>query len=829
MAEKGRVRDLTKGKKSHGNVSLESDFVLDESCEIDEGLVLKRLMTSDENDSPTHENEKTEGYLDGLKLMCGFNGIADSKGRLQFATVGTIRGLGYTEKEILRKPFWQAGWFAQSPKSQKDVKDCLLETLKGKCHRCQVNAFSKEGICIPVSFNMTPLNGQEGGIVSIVAEAEPSTKKASDLSVLLDGIPEIIIETDSTAMITYINDMCRNSLGWESTDIIGTHLLTHIHQDDTAVISQSIARDEAGESFAEQKVRIKGGDGSYRAVVVTPISLPQRGRTYFVCMGTTRVLRAFEASSEDRFQLLFETIPDPAFIASTQGTMAQVNQAFCDRTGYSREDIIGIPLLSPSVEVELIPQEDVPRILDIFMKRLAGEEVPTHVIRVRTKDGRYVMAELNATAIVENGEIVGELGIARDVTDRIHAEEELKQSEERFRTLIENASDAVAVVRVDGIIIYESPSVERLLGYTPEELIGTQAFDLINPEDLHSIMPIYEEYKNIHGAAATREIRIRTKDGSWLWCEIVGQNLLDHPQIQGLVINYRDISDRIKAEEEIRASEQRYRELYNLSPDVIITMDLMGTLTSASPSVEVLTGYTYEEFEGRSLAEVMPLDEPEDLTAATKFFEAAMQGQEMTDLEVRIKHKDGTYRWLNCRTRQLKQEDVPFGLLVIARDITERKEADEELRRSGEKLQDTVEKLRLSQEELSTPVVQIWDRVLALPLIGILDSPRAQRVMEVLLARVVETQSEMVILDVTGINSMDTEVTNNLVRTIQSTSLLGARCVVTGIKPDVAQSMSQLGLDIGKLVTKRDLQDGLRYALQMMGYDLKSGRRASDQ
>lgn len=158
---------------------------------------------------------------------------------------------------------------------------------------------------------------------------------------------------------------------------------------------------------------------------------------------------------------------------------------------------------------------------------------------------------------------------------------------------------------------------------------------------------------------------------------------------------------------------------------------------------------------------------------------------------------------------------------LLARSLMyaiERQQAQEDLRRSEEKLRQTVEKLRVSQEALSTPVVQIWDKVLALPLIGVIDDERAKQIMEILLNKIVDTRSEMIIVDVTAVASIDTHVANHLIQTIESVSLLGARCILTGIQPQIAQTMTNLGLDMSKIAVKRDMQDGLKWALQNLGY-----------
>jgi len=150
-----------------------------------------------------------------------------------------------------------------------------------------------------------------------------------------------------------------------------------------------------------------------------------------------------------------------------------------------------------------------------------------------------------------------------------------------------------------------------------------------------------------------------------------------------------------------------------------------------------------------------------------------------------------------------------LGVLLTIRDVTEMMEREQELTiLAGQ--------LKVAQEELSTPVVQIWDRVLALPLIGALDNKRAETVTEILLDRIVATQSEIVILDITGVHSVDTNVTNHLMKVVYASRLLGAECIITGICPDIAQTMIHLGVDLGELITRADMQEGLEYAVERL-------------
>lgn len=119
--------------------------------------------------------------------------------------------------------------------------------------------------------------------------------------------------------------------------------------------------------------------------------------------------------------------------------------------------------------------------------------------------------------------------------------------------------------------------------------------------------------------------------------------------------------------------------------------------------------------------------------------------------------------------------------------------------------------------ELSSPVVQVWDGVLAVPLIGTLDSYRTQQVTETILEAVVATRSEQVILDITGVPTVDTQVAHHLLKTVAALRLMGAEAIVSGIRPQIAQTMVHLGVDLGQVVTKARLSDALKLAFQRGG------------
>ena len=173
-------------------------------------------------------------------------------------------------------------------------------------------------------------------------------------------------------------------------------------------------------------------------------------------------------------------------------------------------------------------------------------------------------------------------------------------------------------------------------------------------------------------------------------------------------------------------------------------------------------------------------------------------------------------RSLDRMTGELKRSRMELEEYNISLE-EQVEERTKKLTESEEYLKELVDKLRISQEGLSAPVVQVGDGILALPLIGMIDEHRIATIMETLLSKITETQSDVVILDVTGVHEIDTYVTGQLIRIVRAVRLLGATCIVTGVRPESAHTLVELGIDTSELMTRRTLQDGLRYAQKIVG------------
>jgi len=168
------------------------------------------------------------------------------------------------------------------------------------------------------------------------------------------------------------------------------------------------------------------------------------------------------------------------------------------------------------------------------------------------------------------------------------------------------------------------------------------------------------------------------------------------------------------------------------------------------------------------------------------------------------------------------KEETPLIEFVVRFATIVRNMRKELLYTALEQQRETIAKQIEAIKELSLPVVEVWDKVLALPIVGTLDSYRVRTMMEELLNRIVNVRARVVILDITGVGVMDTETANYLLRTAKASRLLGAEVIMTGISPAIAQTLVQLGVDLGTIITRATLKGGLEYAFNMMGLEVRN-------
>lgn len=271
------------------------------------------------------------------------------------------------------------------------------------------------------------------------------------------------------------------------------------------------------------------------------------------------------AEDGERFRAAFEQAPTGMALVSPGGEWVDVNQKLCGILGYEREGLIGM------TSRDVTHPEDLHADHDHLRRLLAGElEAYSTEKRYIRKDGSIVRIKLTVSLVQgPTGETLYFVSGVEGATGHEPFERALKESESRFRYLVQNSSDIIALLRPDGSVAYVSPAMERVLGRDPQDRIGHSAFELMHPEDAERARRLFREGLSNPGVPLSIEVRMRHGDGSWRHMEVTGTNLLSEPIVEGIVVNTRDITERKRAEEELRAANEELEAFsYSVSHDL---------------------------------------------------------------------------------------------------------------------------------------------------------------------------------------------------------------------------------------------------------------------
>jgi PAS domain S-box-containing protein len=252
--------------------------------------------------------------------------------------------------------------------------------------------------------------------------------------------------------------------------------------------------------------------------------------------------------------------------------------------------------------------------------------------------------------------------------------QKLLASERRFRALIEHSADGIVLLGREATILYASPSTERILGYDAGELIGLNIFNIVHPGDVESVRARFEDSLERPGVVVQQRLRVLHKDLSWRWIETVGSNLLAEPDVQAIVVNYRDITERVQAEEQLRKLSRAIEQ----SPTSVMITDLTGALEYVNPKFTEVTGYTLEEVRGMNPRFLKSGEmSPEEYR---QLWESIKAGGEWHG-ELHNKKKNGELFWESASISPvLDEHGVVTHYVAIKEDVTASKRAEAELR-----------------------------------------------------------------------------------------------------------------------------------------------------
>ena len=394
--------------------------------------------------------------------------------------------------------------------------------------------------------------------------------------------------------------------------------------------------------------------------------------------------------SEETYIKLVNTIPDVIIRTDLDGNILYVNGEASEMNGFKGDDLVGHNML------EFVAPEDRNKAMQNIEVMKAGKIIPEQYYLI-AKDGRKISYEVNGNYLRDKDGIpFGLVIVCRNVSERNHAEEVVRQSEEKYRLIAENMYDLIIITDMNLRFTYISPSVLRTHGYTVEEAMVLSLDQVMTPDSLQLLMTSFTKEMELEasGKADPRRIRVLEfeeykKDGSTIWVESTISGIHDNNgNLVGLITVKRDITKRKQAEQKLRKSEERYTRLVNTIPDFIIQTDLEGNILFVNDYALRISGYKREEVDGKNMLMFIA---PEDHTQAIENTFQMMENR-LGPKGYHLIMKDGKKIPFELNADVLRNEDgTPFGLVGVCRDSSERIQAEQKLRESEEKYRGILE------------------------------------------------------------------------------------------------------------------------------------------
>jgi PAS domain S-box-containing protein len=388
------------------------------------------------------------------------------------------------------------------------------------------------------------------------------------------------------------------------------------------------------------------------------------------------------------YRSIVDTSPDAITVIGLNGNIILCNQQAATLHGFQRvDDMIGRSAW------QFVAPEDSERATIDFQRTAEAGSIRNVEYTLLRADGARLPVEVSASAILDaERKPRAFIGVVRDVTERKRAGEALRQSEEYFRGLIENAPDLITVIEPTGEIRYQSPSIERILGYPAGELIGSSMWRIIHPEDVKAVGDAIARGVLEPGLFELIVFRVQHRDGGWRYLEGSGKIMLDAEGGAYGVINSRDVTDRVLAEEALEESEQRKRAILETALDAIITIDHESRVLEFNPAAESMFGLAASDAIGKQMDTLIvpPALRSKHRKGMARFLASGIGPLVGKRVELTAMRTAGTEFPVEIAIVPIHRDGPPVFTGHV-RDLTERRRWEEELQQAREEIESKVE------------------------------------------------------------------------------------------------------------------------------------------
>lgn len=563
---------------------------------------------------------------------------------------------------------------------------------------------SKDGTETPIADSGAPIRNTQGEIVGVVLVFRDQTKER-DAERALRESEFFFRESQRAANIGSYNYSLVTGF-WESSEVLdqifgidkeyvrsvdGWENL--IYPDDLEMMDKHLKEDviRNRKPFSKEYRIVRKSDREIRWVNgLGQLNFDSNGNIISL-IGTIQDITSRKLTeeilkgNEEKFRNIFEHSPIGKSMTSIDGSI-HVNRAFCEMLGYTETE------LKEKKWSDISHPEDFQRSNELIQNLLEGKIKDARIEkRYIHKNGSVIWTDVS-TFLQRDRDGNPEYFITsvNNITQRKKAEESLRRNERKFRALIENSSDAISLVDSNGLEIYHSPSCQRILGFTAEERMGKSIMELVHPDDRENLMGLFSSVLQRSGIATLNPIRVRHLNGSWLWIEGIANNLLADPDIQAIVINFRDVTERKLVEIKLQRSEQELKKAQQITHIGSFYIDLITNQVTWTEELYKMYGFD-PTLPPPLLNESQTLFTPESWELlSTSIANTAATGvpYEIELITIKIDGSNG-FMWARGETVKDVAGNI-IGLWGAAQDISARKHAENRLSESEEKFRTLV-------------------------------------------------------------------------------------------------------------------------------------------
>jgi PAS domain S-box-containing protein len=514
---------------------------------------------------------------------------------------------------------------------------------------------------------------------------------------ILENIEEVYYEVDIGGNFTFFNDSAYRLFGYSRDEMMGMNNRQYTDEENAKKLYEAFNKvyktGETTKGFDWEIIR-KDGTKRYIEASVSLVKNPSGEPIGFrgIVRDITERKQAEEAlrKSEEKYRLVSENIPVAVYSAlpDEHSTNLLISGKMEELTGYPGHQFIA----DPELWMKVIHPED---------REQVWREVEKHRRERKSLDIEYrLITQDNITkwikdkaipALNEKGEIIRIDGFMEDITEHKRAEEALRESEERYRTILENIEDGYYEVDLPGNFTFFNDSLRQMLGYSKDEMIGMGNQRYTNPENRKKLFQAFNEVYRTGKPTKGFDWEVFRKDGTKLFGEVSVSLIKDS---KGQPIGFRgiarDITQRKNTEEALRLSEKKYRELYQNLRDGSAAVNMEGKIIEFNEAFHKMLGYEKEEIYKLTYEDITP---KKWHSIETQFLRDQVFKKGYSDIyEKEYRKKDGTIFPVNLRTYLIKDENgTPVGMWAFVRDISEQKQAEESLRSERQRLASLVE------------------------------------------------------------------------------------------------------------------------------------------